>query len=98
MQILHPFVGSVQREKYGFGRRIYSRELKIAAMQEVDSGRTIGEVARQLELSLHLGSIAWRVARSRIKLRRNGELLSLSGVLRTSVRSNRSGLVRQPSI
>ena len=35
-------------------RRIYSRELKIAAMQEIDSGRTIGEVARQLELSPHL--------------------------------------------
>ena len=35
-------------------RRIYSRELKLAAMQEIDSGRTIGEVARQLELSPHL--------------------------------------------
>jgi len=35
-------------------RRIYSRELKIAAMQEIDSGRTLGEVARQLELSPHL--------------------------------------------
>ena len=35
-------------------RRIYSRELKIAAMREIDSGRTIGEVARQLELSPHL--------------------------------------------
>ena len=35
-------------------RRIYSRELKIAAMQEIDSGRTIGEVARQLELSPYL--------------------------------------------
>ncbi len=46
------------------------------------SGRTIGEVARQLELSLHLGSMAWRW-RARV---------------RTSVRSNRSGLVRQPSI
>src|SRR5437870_2672075 len=35
-------------------RRSYSRELKIAAMREIDSGRTIGEVARQLELSPHL--------------------------------------------
>src|SRR5918911_5436012 len=32
-------------------RRVYSRDLKIAAMREIDSGRTIGEVARQLELS-----------------------------------------------
>src|SRR5437762_14270340 len=35
-------------------RRIYSRELKIAAMREIDNGRTIGEVARQLEVSPHL--------------------------------------------
>ena len=32
-------------------RPVYSRELKIAAMREIDSGRTIAEVARQLELS-----------------------------------------------
>ena len=32
-------------------RRIYSREVKIAAMRELDSGRTVAEVARQLELS-----------------------------------------------
>jgi transposase-like protein len=32
-------------------RRIYSRDLKIAAMREIDSGRTVSEVARQLELS-----------------------------------------------
>lgn len=32
-------------------RRVYSRDLKIAAMREIDSGRTAGEVARQLELS-----------------------------------------------
>jgi transposase len=32
-------------------RRAYSRDLKIAAMREIDSGRTTGEVARQLELS-----------------------------------------------
>ena len=35
-------------------RRIYSRDLKIAAMREIDGGRPIGEVARQLELSPHL--------------------------------------------
>jgi len=32
-------------------RRIYSRELKVAAMREIDAGRTIGELARQLEVS-----------------------------------------------
>ena len=32
-------------------RRVYSRELKLAAMREIDTGRTIAEVARQLELS-----------------------------------------------
>jgi transposase-like protein len=32
-------------------RRIYSRELKVAAMREIDTGRTVSEVARQLELS-----------------------------------------------
>ena len=32
-------------------RRVYSRDLKVAAMREIDHGRTITEVARQLELS-----------------------------------------------
>ena len=32
-------------------RRVYSRDLKMAAMREIDGGRTISEVARQLELS-----------------------------------------------
>jgi transposase len=32
-------------------RRVYSRELKVAAMREIDNGRTMAEVARQLELS-----------------------------------------------
>ena len=32
-------------------RRVYGRDLKLAAMREIDSGRTITEVARQLELS-----------------------------------------------
>ena len=35
-------------------RRIYSRDLKIAAMREIDGGRRIGEVARHLEVSPHL--------------------------------------------
>jgi len=33
---------------------MYSRELKIAAMREIEGGRRIGEVARQLEVSPHL--------------------------------------------
>lgn len=32
-------------------RRMYTRELKVAAMREMENGRTLGEVARQLELS-----------------------------------------------
>jgi transposase-like protein len=32
-------------------RRVYSRDLKIAAMREIDTGRSISEIARQLELS-----------------------------------------------
>ena len=32
-------------------RRVYTRELKMAAMREIDSGRTLVEVARQLEVS-----------------------------------------------
>ena len=35
-------------------RRIYSRELKLATMREIDGGRTISEVARQLDLSPRL--------------------------------------------
>jgi len=35
-------------------RRVYSRELKIAAMREMDNGRRVGEVARLLELSPNL--------------------------------------------
>jgi transposase-like protein len=35
-------------------RRVYSRDLKVAAMREVDGGRTVGEVARLLELSPNL--------------------------------------------
>jgi transposase len=32
-------------------RRTYNRDLKVAAMREIDTGRTIAEVARQLQLS-----------------------------------------------
>jgi transposase len=35
-------------------RRVYSRELKLATMREIDGGRTISEVARQLDLSPRL--------------------------------------------
>ena len=49
-------------------RRVYSRELKIAAMREVDSGRTLAEVARQLELSPQL------LDRWRSEWRAKGEL------------------------
>jgi len=49
-------------------RRVYSCELKIAAMREVDSGRTLAEVARQLELSPHL------LDRWRSEWRAKGEL------------------------
>ena len=32
-------------------RRVYSRELKVAAMREIDAGRTLSKVARRRELS-----------------------------------------------
>lgn len=35
-------------------RRVYSRDLKMAAMRESDGGRTMGEVARLLEVSPNL--------------------------------------------
>ena len=41
-------------EVYGFGPEIYSRDLKIAAMREIDGGRRVGEVARHLEVSPQL--------------------------------------------
>jgi transposase len=40
-------------------RRVYTREMKLAAMREVDNGRTLAEVARLLELSPQLLQ-AWR--------------------------------------
>jgi transposase len=32
-------------------RRVYSRELKVAAMQELEAGHTTGEVARKFQLA-----------------------------------------------
>ena len=32
-------------------RRVYPRDLKFAAMQEIDGGRTMGDVAWQQELT-----------------------------------------------
>ena len=49
-------------------RGVYSRDLKIAAMREIDSGRTAAEVARQLELSPSL------LQRWRLEWRARGEL------------------------
>src|ERR687891_419721 len=49
-------------------RRIYSREMKVAVMREVDSGRTLAEVARRLQLSPHL------LDRWRSEWRAKGEL------------------------
>ena len=49
-------------------RRVYSRELKVTAMREIGSGRTISEVARQRELSPKL------LARWRSEWRARGEL------------------------
>ena len=49
-------------------RRVYSRELKVAAMREIDSGHTISEVARQLEVSPKL------LERWRSEWRARGEL------------------------
>ena len=44
-------------------RRMYRRELKVAAMREIDSGRRISEVARQLERSPRVvGVLAQRMA------------------------------------
>jgi transposase len=49
-------------------RRVYTRELKLAAMREIDNGRTLAEVARQLQLSPHL------LDRWRSEWRAKGEL------------------------
>jgi transposase-like protein len=59
-------------------RRVYSRELKVAAMREIDRGRSRAEVARQLELSPSL------LDRWRSEWRVKGEL-AFPGVGRGSV-------------
>ena len=59
-------------------RRVYSRDLKIAAMREIDGGRPMSEVARHLELSPHLLD-RWRGER-----RTRGEL-AFPGVGRRGV-------------
>src|SRR3982751_6994927 len=39
------------RTRMDLARRVYSREWKIAAMQELDAGRTTSEVARKFQLA-----------------------------------------------
>jgi len=70
-------------------RRVYSRDLKVAAMREIDHGRTIAEVARQLELSPKLLE-RWRgewVARGDMAfpgIGRRGVVTGLSELKRTA--------------
>ena len=49
-------------------RRVYTRELKMAAMREIDNGRTVAEIARLLELSPQLLQTWRREWRSRGEL------------------------------
>ncbi len=69
-------------------RRIYSRELKIAAMREIDSGRSVAEVARQLELSPKL------LERWRGEWRAQGEL-AFPGIGRRTVETPGFDQIRQ---
>jgi transposase len=68
-------------------RRVYGRELKIAAMREIDNGRTLGEIARQLELSPNL------LQRWRGEWRARGEL-AFPGIGRQGVSAAFSELQR----
>ncbi len=68
-------------------RRMYSRDLKIAAMREIEGGRRIGEVARQLEVSPHL------LERWRGEWRARGEL-AFPGIGRRGVSAGLSELQR----
>ena len=68
-------------------RRMYSRDLKIAAMREIDGGRRIGEVARQLEVSPHL------LDRWRGEWRARGEL-AFPGIGRRGVSAGLTELQR----
>ncbi len=68
-------------------RRVYSRELKISAMHEIDGGRTISEVARKLELSPKL------LERWRGEWKARGAL-AFPGIGRASVPDALNGLQR----
>jgi transposase-like protein len=68
-------------------RRVYSRDLKMAAMREIDTGRTISEVARQLELSPKL------LERWRGEWRARGDL-AFPGVGRSGVGAGLTELQR----
>src|SRR6058998_3008921 len=68
-------------------RRMYSRDLKIAAMREIDGGRRIGEVARHLEVSPQL------LERWRGEWRARGEL-AFPGIGRRGVTPALSELQR----
>ena len=68
-------------------RRVYSRDLKMAAMREIDRGRTMAEVARQLELSPKL------LERWRGEWAARGEL-AFPGIGRRGVASGLSELNR----
>jgi len=46
-------------------RRIFSRDLKIAAMREIDGGRRIGEVVPHLEVGPRLRTVARGMAAAR---------------------------------
>src|SRR5204863_2756958 len=68
-------------------RRMYSRDLKIAAMREIDGGRRIGEVARHLEVSPQL------LERWRGEWRARGEL-AFPGIGRRGVSTGLTELQR----
>ena len=68
-------------------RRMYSRDLKIAAMREIEGGRRIGEVARRLKVSPHL------LERWRGEWRARGEL-AFPGIGRRGVSAGLSELQR----
>ena len=68
-------------------RRMYSRDLKIAAMREIDGGRRIGEVARHLEVSPQL------LERWRGEWRARGEL-AFPGIGRRGVSAGLTELQR----
>lgn len=68
-------------------RRVYSRDLKISAMREIDNGRTISEIARQLELSPKL------LERWRGEWRARGDL-AFPGIGRIAVPTGLSELKR----